>query len=176
MEPAAASEQRLTRLGLGQWPWLALAVVCVDQLSKRLVAHALELGSSRAVIPGLFNLVHTENRGVAFGILADTRAVWLVWVLVGFSFGIMALLVWLLRRERIGSVRGRIGAALILGGAAGNVLDRLFRQSVVDFLDFHVGRYHWPAFNLADAAIVVGGGFLLLALLAGRYESVEGAL
>jgi signal peptidase II len=176
VEPTATTRSRLASLAVAHWPWLAVSVLLADQATKRLVEHELEPGAMRSIIPGLFNLVHTENRGVAFGILADTRALWLVWFLVGFSLTAMLLLIWLLNRDRVASLRGRLGAALILGGAAGNVLDRLLRQSVVDFLDFHLGRYHWPAFNVADLAIVVGGGLLLLALVterAGEFETEE---
>jgi signal peptidase II len=85
----------------------------------------------------------------------------------------MGLLAWLLLANRIPGVSGQVGAALILGGAAGNVLDRVMRHSVVDFLDFHIRAYHWPAFNLADSAIVIGGGLIVLSLLTEHRETAE---
>jgi len=87
---------------------------------------------------------------------------------------VMVMLVWLLAGGHIHSELGQAGVALILGGAAGNVVDRVWRHSVVDFLDFHVGNYHWPAFNLADSAIVVGAGLVILSLLAERRRPVQG--
>lgn len=161
------------RLANGRWLWLALAVLAADQITKRAIAGALEPGSFVTIIPGFFNLVHTDNRGVAFGILADTHSGWVVWLLILFSLGVMSLLGWLLLADRIPGVAGRVGAALILGGAAGNVLDRLVRHSVVDFLDFYVRSYHWPAFNLADSAIVIGGGLIVLSLLGEHREMAE---
>jgi signal peptidase II len=154
--------------------WLSLAVLIADQMTKRAVAASIEQGGRVVIIPGLFNIVHTNNRGVAFGILADARAPWLVWLLILFSLGVMGLLVWLLASQRIPGTPGQVGAALILGGAAGNVLDRVLRHSVVDFLDFHIRGYHWPAFNLADSAIVVGGILIVFSLLTEHRESVRG--
>ncbi|HEV2388376.1 MAG TPA: signal peptidase II [Candidatus Acidoferrales bacterium] len=153
--------------------WVALAVLAADQITKRAIEGALDTGGDAVIIPGLLNLVHTDNRGVAFGIFSDTHSAWVVWLLILFSLGVMGLLVWLLGGNRISGVSGQLGAALILGGAAGNVLDRVTRHSVVDFLDFHMRGYHWPAFNLADSAIVVGGALVVLSLLSERRESVR---
>jgi signal peptidase II len=161
-------------LNHGRLLWLAGLVLVADQISKRAIASAIELGGVRAIIPGFFNIVHTDNRGVAFGILADAHSVWVVWLLILFSLGVMALLGWLLVSNRIPGTPGQVGAALILGGAAGNVLDRVVRHSVVDFLDFHIGSYHWPAFNLADSAIVIGGGLIVLSLLTEHRETARG--
>jgi signal peptidase II len=82
-----------------------------------------------------------------------------------FSAGVILLLGWLLASGRAGGRLGQFGLALILGGAAGNVLDRLVRHSVTDFIDFHLGRYHWYTFNIADSAIVMGAGLVVLELL-----------
>lgn len=162
------------RLANGRWLWLALAVLAADQITKRAVSEALAPGGVRVVIPGLFNIVHADNTGVAFGILADVHSAWVSLLLILFSLGVMGLLTWLLMSDRIPGHAGQIGAALILGGAAGNVFDRVIRHSVVDFLDFYVHGYHWPAFNLADSAIVIGGGLIVLSLLAEQQETVEG--
>jgi signal peptidase II len=158
----------------GRLLWLAALVLAADQITKRTIAATLEAGGVTTIIPGFFNIVHTDNRGVAFGILADAHSVWLVWLLILFSLGVMSLLGWLLVSKRIPGVPGQIGAALILGGAAGNVLDRVVRHSVVDFLDFYIGSYHWPAFNLADSAIVIGGGLIVLSLLTEHRETAQG--
>ena len=154
--------------------WLAALVLVADQITKRAIAGALEPGGVTVIIPGFFNIVHTDNRGVAFGILADAHSAWLVWLLILFSLGVMGMLAWLLLSNRIPSAAGQVGAALILGGAAGNVLDRVVRHGVVDFLDFHFRAYHWPAFNLADSAIVVGGGLIVLSLLTEHRETARG--
>lgn len=161
----------MKRFRNGHWLWLALAVVVADQITKRLVARGIPQGGQITIIPGFFNLVHTNNRGVAFGILADAHSTGVVWLLIAFSLAVMGLVAWLLTSDRIPGLSGQVGAALILGGAAGNVLDRLIRHSVVDFLDFYVSTYHWPAFNLADSAIVIGGGLIVFSLLIEHRET-----
>jgi signal peptidase II len=143
---------------------LAVAVLAADQLSKYAVDKFTAAGSLRVIIPGLLNLVHTTNRGVAFGLFADSSSPWLSPILVAFSVGVIFLLLWLLATARAGGRLGQLGLALILGGAAGNVLDRLVRLSVTDFIDFHIGSYHWYTFNLADSAIVCGAALVVLEL------------
>jgi signal peptidase II len=96
--------------------------------------------------------------------LADSESAWLAPLLIAFSVGVIALLVWLLVTGRAGGWLGQVGLALILGGALGNVLDRVLRRSVTDFIDFHIGRYHWYTFNLADSAIVIGAALVVLEL------------
>lgn len=139
---------------------LALAglVVLLDQLTKYAVLQALRYGE---VVPvtGFFNLVLTYNRGVAFGLLASDYW-WKPYFLAAVALAIVAgLLYWLARQHGLWP---RICVGLIVGGAIGNVIDRFGQPGVVDFLDFHVAGYHWPAFNLADSAIVVGVAMLLL--------------
>jgi len=143
---------------------LALIVLVADQASKFAVQKFTQAGSLRVVIPGLINLVHTSNPGVAFGLLADSNSPWLASVLIVFSTAVIALLLWLLATGRAGGRLGQTGLALILGGAAGNVLDRALRHSVTDFIDFHIGNYHWYTFNVADSAIVIGAGLVVLEL------------
>jgi signal peptidase II len=144
--------------------FLVLAVLAADQISKYVVDKFSYAGSSRVLIPGVLNLVHTNNPGVAFGLLANSQSPWLASVLIAFSVAVIALLVWLLATDRAGGWLGKCGLGLILGGAAGNVLDRVLRRSVTDFIDFHVGNYHWYTFNLADSAIVIGAGLVILEL------------
>ena len=149
------------------WPLAALAIVVLaaDQLSKYAVARFTEVGSLRVVIPGVLNLIHTSNPGVAFGFFADSATPWRAPLLIAFSLGVMGLIVWLLATDRAGGWLGRYGMALILGGAAGNFLDRVARRRVTDFLDFHAGSCHWYTFNVADSAIVLGAAFVILELL-----------
>jgi signal peptidase II len=148
-----------------RWLWISLAVIGADQLTKFAVEHHTPKDFLRAVIPGFFNLVHRHNPGVAFGLLADSAAPWLGPALIGFSCLAVVLLAWLLASGHAGGARGAVGIALIIGGAAGNVVDRLLHGSVIDFLEFYVGSFHWPAFNVADSAIVVGAGLVILELV-----------
>jgi len=144
---------------------LAVSILAADQLSKHAVEKWTAAGSSRVLIPGLLNFVHSTNPGVAFGLLADSTSPWRAPLLIVFSVSVIGLIVWLLATGRAGALLGQWGMTLILGGAAGNVLDRILRRSVTDFIDFHVGDYHWYTFNLADSAIVVGAGLVILELL-----------
>jgi signal peptidase II len=145
--------------------FLALGVLALDQASKFAVEKYTSIGSLDVLIPGVLNLVHTSNPGVAFGLLADSPTPWLSSVLILFSVAVIALLLWLLATGRAGGWLGQTGLALILGGAAGNVFDRFLRHSVTDFIDFHIGSHHWYTFNLADSAIVVGASLVVLELL-----------
>ncbi|MBZ5500895.1 MAG: signal peptidase II [Acidobacteriia bacterium] len=154
--------------GVSRSGWLAAlfaAVVAADQATKYAVAKLTDPGELRVLIPGLLNLTHTTNPGVAFGIFADGGAPWRAPLLICFSAAVMALIVWLLATDRAGGGLGRYGMTLILGGAAGNVLDRVLRQSVTDFIDFHLGAYHWYTFNVADSAIVAGAALVLFEML-----------
>jgi len=147
--------------------WLVVifaAVVAADQATKYAVANFTAPGSLRVLIPGLLNLTHTTNPGVAFGMLSGSGAPWRPPLLIAFGLVVMSLMVWLLATNRAGGGLGRCGMTLILGGAAGNLLDRVMRRSVTDFIDFHVGRFHWYTFNLADSAIVAGAALVLLEL------------
>jgi signal peptidase II len=150
---------------------LALGVLAADQASKYAVSRMTAPGSMRELIPGLLNLVHTSNPGVAFGFLADSQMPWRAPVLILFSLAVMCMIVWLLATRRAGGALGECGMALVLGGAAGNVLDRLMLSSVTDFIDFHIGSYHWYTFNVADSAIVIGAGLIVIEVLRdGRHQ------
>ena len=153
---------------------LSLVVLLADQASKYAVQRFTLTGSQRVLVPGLINLVHASNPGVAFGLLADSNAPWLASVLIVFTVVVIALLLWLLATGRAGGRLGHSGLALILGGAAGNFLDRLLRGSVTDFIDFHVGSHHWYTFNIADSAIVLGAALVILELFRdGRHPTHE---
>jgi signal peptidase II len=126
--------------------------------------------SVRAVIPGLFNLVRSENPGVAFGMLADDSGRWHTPGLVLLSviaILILAAMLWKIDRlDRLSAV----GLSLIFGGAVGNVYDRVRAGAVTDFLDFYVRTHHWYIFNLADSAICTGAGLLMLSMFLTRSE------
>jgi len=145
--------------------FLTLGALAADQASKYAVEKYTNMDFNLTLIPGVLDLIHTSNPGVAFGLFADSQKPWLAPLLILFSAGVIMLLGWLLASGRAGGWLGQSGLALILGGAAGNVLDRLVRHSVTDFIDFHLGKYHWYTFNIADSAIVIGAGLVVLELL-----------
>lgn len=152
------------------WLWLTLLVVGFDQWTKALIQAAFQFHETRPVLP-FFNLVLTYNEGAAFSFLADAGG-WQRWFFAGVAaLASVVILGWLLRgREtRITSC----GLALILGGALGNLWDRLVLGHVVDFLDFYWQARHFPAFNLADAAITVGAALLILDMLRGGRREHE---
>ncbi len=164
-----ASQPRVMRPGA----WGAgLRLVCVigafialaDQLAKLAMAAALRPGQSIEVIPGLFNLVLTHNRGAAFGILNRPDTDWQRWFFVGATVFAIALIMHMAKSSQDRLMHASLG--LILGGAVGNLIDRLRLGSVIDYLDFHLAGRHWPAFNVADSAITVGAGLLLVSLYA----------
>jgi signal peptidase II len=143
------------------WHWFAVSValVLVDQLTKWVVLARFAPGE-RHELTGFFNLVLVFNKGAAFSFLADAPG-WQTPVLVGFAL-IAALIVSVLLLRSPERRMFCAGLALILGGAVGNVIDRLRFGHVVDFLDLHAGVWHWPAFNVADSAITVGAALLIL--------------
>jgi signal peptidase II len=159
-----------SRPGWHPLAFLVLAVLAADQLSKYAVERFSPANSFCVLIPGFLNLVHASNPGVAFGLLADSVAPWVPFLLILFSVSVIVLLVWLLVSGHAGGWFGQCGLALILGGALGNLLDRVLRHSVTDFIDFHIGSYHWYTFNIADSGIVVGATLVMIELfIEGRH-------
>lgn len=143
------------------WRWflLAAAVVAADQATKAIVLSRFQPGEGVVLTP-YFNMVLVYNKGAAFSFLSDAAG-WQTPLLVGFAVVAIAVVAHLLWRSPERLVLSA-GLALILGGALGNVIDRLRFGQVVDFLDFHAGAWHWPAFNVADSAITVGAVLLIL--------------
>lgn len=134
----------------------AALIVLLDQLSKWLVAKEILLHDQITIIPGFFSLTHRVNPGAAFGIFSESDSPWRLVFLVLFStiaMFVVSALLW--RNGHLFTTTG-VGLALILGGAVGNLWDRVIAGHVVDFLLFYIGSYQWPAFNVADSAIVVG--------------------
>lgn len=148
-----------------RWLWIPATVIVSDQVTKLAVHHLTPEEHARTIIPGLLNLVHRHNPGVAFGLLAEAESPLLRVVLLIFATAAIGALAWLLVTDRAGEGRSRIGLALILGGATGNAVDRLLHGGVVDFVDVHLAGRHWPAFNVADSCIVIGAGLVILDLL-----------
>jgi signal peptidase II len=145
--------------------WPGLATVLLDQASKLLVVRMVPLHDTIPVIRGFFNLVHVRNRGMAFGLLNRPGVEFGFYILVAASIGaVVVLLLWSLRLQ---DENQRIlpGLSLIMGGAIGNLIDRIRLGEVIDFLDFFIATRHWPAFNVADSAITVGTFWVGLLLL-----------
>jgi signal peptidase II len=151
---------------------LAFAILLIDRLTKYWVETALELWDTHPVIPGFFNLVHTQNRGVAFGILNEDPGRWQQAVLTVITGAVLAFLSIQLWRGG-GPPLSRLAFALVLGGAMGNLIDRMAFGAVTDFLEFYAGPYRWPAFNVADSAITAGAILLALDMLRARRQPVE---
>src|SRR5258708_37856462 len=140
---------------------IAALVVFMDRLTKWLVVKNIILDDSIPVLPGFFRLTHLENPGAAFSFLAESPSPFKTVLLILFSLAALTVVLVLLWRSRNEFNATTVALSLILGGATGNLWDRLTDGKVTDFLDFYVGQHHWPPFNLADSAIVIGA--LLLA-------------
>ncbi|GAB6060236.1 signal peptidase II [Desulfonatronum parangueonense] len=143
---------------------LGLVVLVLDQITKLWVASALPLWSSKTVIPGFFNLVHVLNKGAAFGFLHDLDAAWRPYFFMAVTALAVVLILHLLRTVPREDNVLFTALGLILGGAMGNLVDRIRLGEVIDFLDFYIGQYHWPAFNVADVAISIGSILLLVSV------------
>jgi signal peptidase II len=164
-----------------RWPAFALAFVvfALDRITKVWIQQQVGTFDTHVIIPNVLNIVHSENPGAAFGMLADGGGAWRSVLLVGISLAVMfyiALLLW--RPERSGFGPGRtlpVALAFVLGGAIGNLYDRIVRGTVTDFVQVFIGPYEWPAFNVADSAITVGAALLLLNLWRSRNTRVRDA-
>ncbi|PYU97710.1 MAG: signal peptidase II [Acidobacteria bacterium] len=144
---------------------IALLVFVGDQSTKAIVESSIPERQVIPVIPGLFNITHVKNEGAAFGLFADSPAPWKTVLLIVISAALLATVVGVVWRTRRLHWEAGVGLSLILGGALSNLVDRIRMGRVVDFLDFYIRSYHWYTFNLADSAIVVGAGFLILQVL-----------
>jgi signal peptidase II len=143
----------------------AITVFGLDRWSKWGVETRLGAYDTKTVIPGFFNIVHSQNPGVAFGIFQDNPSHSRTLLLVAMSFSALLVLAWMLWKIERQDGLTATGLALIFGGAMGNVYDRATTGMVTDFLDFYVGGYHWYTFNFADSAICTGAGLLILSML-----------
>jgi len=151
-----------------RWLWLALAILAADRASKFAIERLAPEGFRRALVPNFADLVHSVNAGIAFGLFSETASKWISLLLALSSAAVILLLVWLLFAGYTGRVESQIGMALIAGGAAGNLLDRLLHGGVTDFLELRAGNFRWPAFNLADSAITIGAALIIFELLSGE--------
>ena len=145
---------------------IAILIIVLDRVTKNVVAAHVRLGQHVAVIPKVFWISHVLNTGAAFSMFEGANSPMLVRnLLVAFSvIAVVVVVAVLWRLGRTVSVTS-VALALILGGALGNLYDRIYLKSVIDFLEVHIGSYHWPDFNVADSAIVIGACLLLLEML-----------
>ena len=140
---------------------IAFAIVGLDRLTKWIVATRLSMRDGITVVPNFFRIVHVENPGAAFGLFAESSNQWRLGLLIAFSLLALAIVGYMLWKNSHAVTVTGTALALILGGALGNLWDRALVGHVTDFLEFHVGSYYWPSFNVADSAIVVGAILLV---------------
>lgn len=153
--------RRASASGLGIWPWLGLAlvIVIIDQFTKTLILGYYKLGDA-TYVTSFFNVVRAHNTGAAFSFLADAAG-WQRWFFMAIGIAAAVFIIWMLK-SHAGQKLFCFSMAAILGGAIGNVIDRMMHGYVVDFLDFHLAGRHFPAFNVADSAITIGAICLIL--------------
>lgn len=152
---------------------IAAVVVGLDRWTKWLAATRIPMYTHIQVIPGFFRITHTENTGAAFSLFAESTSHWRTTLLIAFSVVAMVVVLALLWKQTRPFTMTGIALSLILGGAIGNLWDRVLRGRVVDFLLVYVKHYEWPVFNLADSAIVVGACLLVLEILFTRQKPSE---
>ena len=157
-----------------RWLWLTLVVVVLDRASKAWFESQTVEGWRHQVAANFIYLVHSQNPGVAFGVLADSASIWTRVGLIAGSVVVIAILAWMLVASRSGGALSAAGLALLLGGATGNVTDRIMHGGVTDFFEVWLGSYRWPAFNVADSAIAIGAALLIIDVLFGSRQQVQG--
>jgi len=154
---------------------ISTALFACDRLTKSWIEKSLDSWDTLVVIPGFFNIIHAQNRGAAFGVMNQSEGPLRTFLLVGVSCAVMLFVaVQLWRLPKGGWPAGSltpVALAMVLGGAAGNLYDRILRGSVTDFLQFFIGSFEWPSFNVADSAITVGAGLLMLSLWTSRKQA-----
>ncbi|MCL5669006.1 MAG: signal peptidase II [Gammaproteobacteria bacterium] len=148
-----------------KWLWLSALVIVLDQVGKYLISSSMQLHESIEIAP-LFNLTLLHNTGAAFSFLSGAGG-WQRWFFTVIALGVSTVIVLWLKRLPAADKWQAAALSLIMGGALGNVIDRVRFGYVVDFLDFYYRQWHWPAFNIADSAITVGVAILVLVTLRG---------
>jgi len=144
---------------------IGASVALVDQITKGLIIDRFMLHESMEIIPGFFNITYIRNTGGAFGVLAGEASRWRIGLFLAVSCMALGIILYLYMRIPRGKTWLDAGLAMTFGGAVGNVIDRVRLGEVVDFLDFHVGTLHWPAFNVADSSISIGVGIFCFYLI-----------
>jgi signal peptidase II len=144
---------------------IILIIFALDQISKLIINHTIQLHKSFAIIDGFFSIVHVRNRGMVFGIMNKPEVGPGFYILVITTIIAIILLIYWFIKLKEDEWRLRLGLSFILGGAFGNLVDRLRIREVIDFLDFFIGSYHWPAFNISDASLTIGTIWIAISLL-----------
>lgn len=158
----APGKRRWFRLNAGasNWLWLSLLVIALDQVTKQWILNTLQLYERIEVLP-ILDITHLRNEGAAFSLLSQASG-WQRYFFITIAIGVsVGILIWLRRLPARGQTMLAMGLCLVLGGALGNVIDRVLYGSVVDFVYFNYERWYFPAFNVADSAITVGAGLLI---------------
>lgn len=146
----------------------AIAIIVSDQITKAVIAEKLFMYGSYQVIDGFFSLVYVMNPGAAFGFLAGTPEIFRYLFFIGVTVLAILLIIYYISKSKSQDVLMVISLTLIFGGAVGNLIDRIRFGAVVDFLDFYIGAWHWPAFNVADSAISIGAALMIWEMLVSR--------
>ena len=152
---------------------LSAAVFAVDRITKMLIESRVSVVDTISVIPGFFDIIHSQNRGVAFGIFNDSTSEWRTIALIVLSIAAVIFVSALLWRPQKLDRWSFWGLSLVLGGAAGNLFDRVLWGKVTDFLEVYIGEHHWPTFNVADSAIVIGSALLILDMLRPKRQAAN---
>ncbi|WP_233496510.1 MULTISPECIES: signal peptidase II [Corallincola] len=157
-----------------RWLWLALVIVIADQATKLWVANTFTYRETVEFIPYL-QWTYVHNEGAAFSFLSDAGG-WQRWFFAFIAFAISGVLLYWLKGISRHMLLQSVSFSLVLGGAIGNLIDRVYLGYVIDFIDFYIGNWHWPAFNIADSAICIGAVLLILDALKGesRHEEAKG--
>lgn len=156
-----------------RWLWLTLAVVLADRVTKAWFESQTPEGWRRELIHHFIYLVHSHNSGIAFGVFSDLTSPWVRIALIAGSILVIGALAWLFVAGHSGGWSTAAGLALLLGGATGNVTDRIIHGSVTDFFEVWFGSYHYPAFNVADSAIAIGAALIILDVLVGGKQKLH---
>jgi signal peptidase II len=157
-----------------RWLWLTLGVVVLDRATKAWFETQTAEGWRHELIHNFAYLVHSRNPGIAFGVLSDSASTGTRILLIVGSVVVIGVLAWLLVASQSGSAMAAAGLALLLGGATGNVTDRILHGAVTDFFEVWFGSYHYPAFNVADSAISIGAALIILDVLFGaKHDASE---
>lgn len=156
---------------------IAAGVFAIDRVTKILVRTHLGTWETLHIIPGFFNIIHTENPGVAFGLFADSSSPFRSLILIGLSAAVLVLITTVLIRgpkpEEKRNWLMRVALALVLGGALGNLYDRAVHGAVTDFVEVYADNHYFPAFNVADSCISIGAALLIIDMLRGREKQAS---
>lgn len=163
-------DNRLTQTGL-RFLWISLLVLILDQWTKYAIVDAMTLFESRQILP-FFNFTYVHNYGAAFSFLHGAGG-WQRWFFTAIAIGVSGMILWWLKQSPREHKLMPVAFCFVLGGAIGNVYDRIVHGYVIDFLDFYVGSWHWPAFNIADSAIFIGAGLLIIDMFINKSDPTD---